>query len=333
MDPVTQAAVGAAAAQSKSPLTSVKQAAFVGALAGMAPDLDILIRSSHDPLLALEFHRHFTHSLLFIPFGAGLCALFFYYLLNRWWKLKFGVIYLWSVLGYASHGLLDGCTTYGTQLLWPLSDTRIAWNTIAVVDPLFTLPLILTVILTIKRKDKRWWFTGAVWCLSYLAVGMIQNERAVSAAATLADSRGHDDAKIVAKPSFANIVVWKTVYEYQGYFYVDAVRPGLAKSRHWEGGRIEKLNIASHLPWLSVDSQQAQDIARFRHFSSGYIGVDPDNAYKIIDIRYSLLPHQIDPLWGIVLDPEAAPQQHVGYYTQRDNTNEAIKTLISMIFE
>ncbi len=333
MDPVTQAAVGAAAAQGKSPLTTVKQAAVVGALAGMAPDLDILIRSSHDPLLALEFHRHFTHSLFFIPIGAAICALFFYYVLNRWWKLKFGVIYLWSLLGYASHGLLDGCTTYGTQLLWPLNDTRVAWNAIAVVDPLFTLPLILGVILTIKMKIRRWWFAGLIWCLSYLALGMIQNERAVSSAALLAESRGHSNVQIVAKPSFANIIVWKTVYEHEGYFYVDAVRPGLAEPKHWQGDRIEELSIARHLPWLAADSQQAQDIERFRHFSSGYIGVDPDNAYKIIDIRYSLLPHQIDPLWGIVLDPIATPQQHVGYYTQRDNANEALKTLATMMFE
>src|SRR5690606_29471703 len=47
---------------------------WLGALGGMAPDLDVIIRSASDPLLALEYHRHFTHSLAFIPIGGLLVA-------------------------------------------------------------------------------------------------------------------------------------------------------------------------------------------------------------------------------------------------------------------
>ena len=74
MDPLSQAAIGAAAAQSFSRKADLFRVGVVGALAGMAPDLDVLIRSSTDPLLQLEYHRQFTHSLIFIPFGAALCA-------------------------------------------------------------------------------------------------------------------------------------------------------------------------------------------------------------------------------------------------------------------
>ena len=65
MDPFSQAAIGAAAAQSASAAKTARQALVIGAVAGMAPDLDVLIQSSTDPLLALEYHRQFTHSLLF----------------------------------------------------------------------------------------------------------------------------------------------------------------------------------------------------------------------------------------------------------------------------
>ena len=111
---------------------------FIGALAGMAPDLDVLIRSNTDPLLFLEYHRQFTHSLLFIPLGSLLCALVFWKTIGR--GINFSTVWLAAFLGYLTHGLLDACTTYGTLLLWPFSDARIAWNTIAVIDPLFTLP-------------------------------------------------------------------------------------------------------------------------------------------------------------------------------------------------
>ena len=94
----------------------------------MAPDLDVLIRSSHDPLLFLEYHRQFTHSLFFIPVGALICALAFYPVTRR--ALSFRETWILSALGYATHGLLDACTTYGTLLLWPFSQERFAWHNV-----------------------------------------------------------------------------------------------------------------------------------------------------------------------------------------------------------
>ena len=75
MDPITQGALGAAVAQAALFNQDKKRAYIAGGLAGMAADLDILIRSSQDPLLSLIYHRNFTHSLFFIPFGALLVAL------------------------------------------------------------------------------------------------------------------------------------------------------------------------------------------------------------------------------------------------------------------
>ena len=96
MDPLSQASLGASLSQSfatgktcsgKSTLFS---ALVIGVLAGMAPDLDVFIRSAEDPLLFLEYHRQFTHSLVFIPFGALLCALVFYPFSRK--KLSFSQI-------------------------------------------------------------------------------------------------------------------------------------------------------------------------------------------------------------------------------------------------
>ena len=89
MDPVTQAALGSVFAQSSASAKQLGKAALIGALAGMAADLDVLIRSDTDPLFALEFHRHFTHSLLFIPFAGLLCALVLHPLLGKRWQLTF----------------------------------------------------------------------------------------------------------------------------------------------------------------------------------------------------------------------------------------------------
>ena len=91
-------------------------------MSGLAPDLDVLIRSSTDPLLSLST----TGSLpirFFIPFGALIVALLIFPLVRRSLSLK--TVYLASFLGYATHGFLDACTSYGTLLfgLFPMSVT------------------------------------------------------------------------------------------------------------------------------------------------------------------------------------------------------------------
>ena len=83
MDPVSQGALGASVPQAISNKKTVAAATLFGWLSGMAPDLDIFIRSSTDPMVRMEFHRQFTHSLIFIPVGALLCALVFYWLLEK----------------------------------------------------------------------------------------------------------------------------------------------------------------------------------------------------------------------------------------------------------
>ena len=131
MDPVSQASIGAVAAQALSRRTPLLTALWVGALGGFLPDVDILIRSSDDPLLALEYHRHFTHSLLFIPIG-GLITAAIGKLLTRG-KHTIGELWLPGALGWATHGLLDSCTSYGTYLLWPFSNARVAWDNVSII--------------------------------------------------------------------------------------------------------------------------------------------------------------------------------------------------------
>ena len=152
MDPVSHAALGASVGASGARGTAVLAAGLAAAAAAMAPDLDALIQSSSDPLLFLEYHRQFTHSLFVVPVAALLCAAVFHRFTRA--HLTFAQNYFACLLGYVSHPLLDACTTYGTQLLWPFADTRFAWNLIAVVDPMFTLPAIALVVLGLAQTPR-----------------------------------------------------------------------------------------------------------------------------------------------------------------------------------
>mgnify|MGYP003323173650 CR=1 FL=1 len=110
MDPVSQGAIGATFAVATVRRNKVASIALIGALAGLAPDVDVFFQSDSDPLLFLEYHRLFTHSLLFIPFGALIVALLARVLLRP--DLDWRTIYLSALAGYATHGLLDSCLLY-----------------------------------------------------------------------------------------------------------------------------------------------------------------------------------------------------------------------------
>lgn len=306
---------------------------MIGAIAGMAPDLDVFIRSASDPLLALEFHRQFTHSLFFIPLGGLLCSVLLHPLLGRRWQLRYRQTLALSMIGLATHGLLDVCTTYGTKLLWPFSEQRYALDIISVVDPLFTVPLLMLVGFAAVTKQRRYAGWALLWGAAYLALGYIQHERAERMGLALAQSRGHVVLRLEAKPSFANLIVWKIIYETDQHFYVDAVKPGLFKSRVWHGEQVQKLNIQRNFPWLNPTSQQARDIQRFAELSANFLALDPRNRQRIGDVRYAMLPQQIMPLWGIQLTPAADVGTHVSFYTQRDDAGAAAKRITSMVFE
>lgn len=330
MDPFTQGVVGAMLPQASAGRRQVVAAGVLGWLAGMAPDLDVLIRSSTDPLLFLEYHRQFTHSLLFIPVGSLLCALLLYLPIGRRWGLSLPQTWLFCALGYATHGLLDACTTYGTLLLWPFSDQRFAWNTISIIDPLFTLPLLALVVAAARSRRPLWARLALVWALAYLGLGAWQRDLAQEVGRELAAQRGHHPQKLEAKPSFGNILLWKVVYESDGVFYVDAVRSWPAPVIY-PGSSIARLDPGRDLPWLDPASQQARDIQRFRWFSNGYVALDPRHPGRIMDVRYSMLPNEIDPLWSIQLQPDAGPRAHVDYLVHRDSGGGRLQRLWQML--
>ncbi len=189
MDPVSQGALGATLAQSFAKTSDkherVKAATIMGCLGGLAPDLDILIFSPTDPLLFLEFHRQFTHSLAFLPFGALIVTFVMYRIVNRFTKagLAFSTAWLFCFLGYLTHGLLDACTTYGTQLFWPFSNERVAWNNVSIIDPLFTLPVLGLVITGVFRRNPLFGRIAMIWGITYLLLGVVQRDRAIEAGA------------------------------------------------------------------------------------------------------------------------------------------------------
>lgn len=111
---------------------------------GTLPDLDVFIDFG-DVVRNFTYHRGFSHSLLVLPGVAALIWL----ALRRWWAPVREAPRHWLLaisLALLTHPLLDAHTAYGTQLFWPLAVTPTSWSTIFIIDPLYTLPLLVGVV-------------------------------------------------------------------------------------------------------------------------------------------------------------------------------------------
>lgn len=303
MDPLTQFSVGAAAAVAltRKPL-EVRHALILGALAGGAPDLDVFIRSDADPLLALEYHRHFTHSILLAPLIGAVVALLYKVIFARAFPLP--RLLLFGIAATLTHGLIDACTSYGTSLFWPLTDYRVSWDLISIIDPLFTVPLVLLLLFSWLKRQALLARMALLLCVLYLSFGVYQREQARDFARALAEQRGHSVAELTARPAFANVLLWRVLYRYGDHYYVDGVRtlPGL-ETQHYPGAAVPAFGELEAYALVDPDSLLWNDIQRFRFFSQGYLYLHGSSPLVAGDLRYAMFPDSVVPLWGISFDP------------------------------
>lgn len=328
MDPVSHGLLGASAVASFAKKKLIGAAVVAGWLAAMAPDLDVLIRSSTDPLLMIEFHRQFTHSLIFIPVGAFIVSIALWIFIKR--HLTFQELYLYTFLGIATHGLMDAFTSYGTQLFWPFTDARIAWNLVSIVDPIVTLGMIIFAGLAIWKKKRFWAWVSLGWFSLCMIFGFYQGQRASTAVYELAETRGHQPERLVARPSFGNQILWRVNYIYDGRIYSDAVRPGFfLETRIYEGGSMPEFVIETEMAGFESTTLYS-DLERFRHFSDGYLAWHPDNPNIVGDARYSMIPTSMVPLWGVEIDTTDT-DRHLPFTYFRDIEKEDVDLFFDMI--
>ena len=330
MDILTHGLLGGTLAQSCSRKSETRAATATGFLAALLADADALIQSSTDPLLTLEYHRQFTHSLIFIPAGALLVSLILWPAFKRLGHpLCLRRIYLYALLGCATSGLLDACTSYGTHLLWPFTGERIAWSIVPIFDPLFMLILGAALLFGLRRRNTLAARIGLLLAATYLSVGWFQHQRAEEAMRMIAALRGHEAGKLTVKPTMGNLLLWRSIYRADGIYHIDAVRAGGAV-RIYPGETARAFDTARDLPALSPDSVLYRDIRRFDFFSDGYLALHPEDPGLLGDVRYAMLPTSTRPLWGIRLDTQN-PQAHAQFETSRRMPQEEIERFTRML--
>lgn len=328
MDPVTHGLIGATAAQTFAAREKLRSAAVTGFIGALIADLDVLIINPEDPLLNLEMHRHFSHSLVFIPIGALITAILLWWFVRKWLTIK--ETYLFALAGYATAGLTDAFTSYGVKLLWPIVDERYSWNLLSVFDPLFTLGILVGVGLIYYKKNQFLSWIPWSWITLYLILASGQYERAENIGQRIATQQNHIARDIVIKPTIANQWLWSIRYQSRNTIFTYGVR-----ITPFSETKIYRGESAPLLDWQQEFSDYEattlyNDIRRFSNLSGGYLIRHPKFDNVIGDGRYAMLPTSVSPLWGIEIDT-ASPGQHVEFNTYRDASAKVREQFMDML--
>lgn len=176
MDSLSQIVLGAAVGEAVLGRKIGGKAALLGAVLGTIPDLDVLLKYFFDNPLDQDLsHRGFSHSILFALFMGFSVGYLLFKLSKK--NIPFKPWFIFVFLCTVTHPMLDIFTTWGTQFLWPFPE-RISFNSIFVIDPLYTLPFLFCLIVALCKKReslsrKKWNLAGLTISTAYLLVGVI----------------------------------------------------------------------------------------------------------------------------------------------------------------
>ncbi len=212
MDSLSQLVLGAACGVAvMGRRTAVWKAALWGGIAGTLPDLDVFFDFG-DAVRNMTYHRSASHSLLLLTLLAPILAALVVWLHKERAIFKHWLLAMWLAL--VTHPLLDTFTIYGTQLLYPLSEHPFSIGSMFIIDPIYTLPLLIGVIVALARKQ----FAGLRWnavalgfsCL-YLAWSVGAQAHVEGIVRAQLSAQGQGSAKFFVTPAPLNTIAWRIV--------------------------------------------------------------------------------------------------------------------------
>jgi inner membrane protein len=214
MDTFTHGLAGSAlariavSADSPSERAGASAALWIGAVAAMLPDLDILLFPSR--LDYLQDHRSWTHSFLVLPVLALAVAVAAKPFLGG---ARLRILWLFASIGIASHILLDWITSFGTMFWTPISRTRYALDWIFVLDPVFTGVAVSTLVLSLvfRSRGRRIALAGCTVLAAYVGACGLLHARALATWRRLDEPPA--GARVAVLPQFLSPFRWMAVSE------------------------------------------------------------------------------------------------------------------------
>lgn len=334
MDTLTHALSGALLARAtwnknKTEL-SLRQRTQVGFLVAAFPDSDYILRLLNDNFLVyLNYHRGITHSILALPLWALLLSLIFSRLLRN--SPDWRSLYLICCLSLGIHIAGDAITSYGTKILAPVSDWRVWLDTTFIIDPWFSLIIIIGLVASLTTVATRIYASlGMAVLVSYIGMQYWAHERAIDIGQQAAEQHWWSDATVSAIPQPVSPFNWKIIVEHKQHYHTGLVRLfGEPRPAEPEAGFFTRLAAAYHSPdaveWSRDDrygydryeaetikrawfSENNADFRRFTRFPALIASADKeDNCYWFRDLRFVLPGREQAAFFTYGLCPASTP--------------------------
>lgn len=291
MDSVSQFVLGAAVGEVVLGKKLGNRALLLGGIAGTIPDLDVLASPFMSEVDSLAFHRGISHSITFAVFG----ALFFGWLAHRYygWRWKpertwelpniksFQWLFFWGIF---THALLDAFTMYGTQLFAPFTDFRLAFSTISVADPLYTLPFLIALVVVCfynrnNSKRKYWNKLGLIWSCGYLMFTVFNKMYVKHQFETQLADKGIEYNRKIIGPTILNNILWSTTVQTDSVYYQ-------GQYSLFDHSPIEFKPIGKFHDLIPEENDRTINILKW--FTDGFYNVvrRKDGYLQINDLRY-----------------------------------------------
>jgi inner membrane protein len=285
MDSVTQWALGAAVCVAvMGRRTAVWKAVWWGGVAGTLPDLDVLIDTG-DPVSQMTSHRGFSHALFYLTLASPLLAGLVTRVhrdqapqWRRWW--------LALCLALLTHPLLDAMTVYGTRLALPFSDHPFGLGSVFIIDPLYTAPLLMGVLMTWVRPNSQRWNHAGLWLsTAYLGWSVVAQQQVLTQARASLAAQGVEVQQLMATPAPFTTVLWRIVAltpeAYLEGFHSLLDPPGAVHFDRFERG----LSLYEAL-------QDQAPVRQLAAFSKGYFKMQVQEGQVLMsDLRMGQEPH------------------------------------------
>ena len=290
MDSVTQLMLGAAVGEAVLGHKVGYRAVLWGGICGTIPDLDVFIPFAN-AVADFTYHRSFSHSLFVLTLLSPLIVWLILKIHPQTSVYKRG--WLWLVfLALITHPLLDSFTVYGTQILWPFIATPINWSTIFIIDPLYTVPLIIGVLSALLLRRRSWRghqvnTIGLVVSTFYLSWSVAAKLYVDQHTQQSLDRQGIRYEKTLSMAAPFNTLLWRVValtddYYYEGYYSL------LDQTSDIHFQKYEKQ------PQLLSALQNHWPVQRLTWFTKGFYKADRHgNDIVITDLRMGVEPDYV----------------------------------------
>lgn len=283
MDSITQALLGATVQASLLGRWQGRKALLYGAVLGTLPDLDVVIDYG-DAVADMTYHRGFSHSM----FVLSLLAVALTWLARRiqpdpgYSGMRL-FLTVWLVL--VTHVLLDAFTSYGTQLFWPLTTPPVAWSSVFIIDPMYSVPLLLAVlagaIVGLKGHSPRVPVLALVVTSLYLAFTLAGKQMAEQRVEKTMASHGLQANQLYSAPTPFNSLLWRVIIIQDDDYYEALVS--------WfddQPPELVRIDRDARLADVLRDSPQH---ARLQWFTGGVLRYDEiDGQLLVTDLRLGM---------------------------------------------